>query len=762
MAKLISQRGVSRPPAHRGRFVVSYGPWGSRVSAWPQRQVKKKSQAQQDAMDWFAAANRLYKLIPAEDQLLFERYAKGTRFYPRDLFLMCLAGRLGTIYHPDGRKLYPMAARRDVSDLLDVLSQTDGTMLRRINGLWEPITPGAPGQVLTMLGATPTWVDLPTPPAGGGFNGGFLAGTGLAVSTSNFATKGLVIVPQTDLEVTAISAWIAAAAISDEYAATIAELDDASPTAAIVAILATTPNVNPEATALRVLRLPFTDPISLSAGVPYLIAVTRTDATATTPSRVYSTPTGTSEWTLAAWAYVIWGTPQYDKINLAPADTPSTAGTGKYLIAIEGTQATADPDPPEPPGVFPFTSLSDVPHSLTGHPTQILRVRTDTAGLEFGPVLGSMAEASAADYTPTADLGSMAFASTADYTPTDELATVALSGFYGDLAGTPTLGALAAGNDAADVPYTPSGAMTAHDVQAAIDELENEKADTADLGSMAFASTADYTPTDDLAPVALSGAYSDLTGKPTLGTLAAGNDAADVPFAPAGGISATDVQAAVEELDAEKIAGTTGSADNRLLRADGTAGKTAQASAATLDDSGNLTGVAAATLTGLLTVNGQIAFPATQNPSANANTLDDYERGTFTPALSAQTTAPTSPTFTTQVGEYQKVGRHVLCVGRVEISGLGTGGAGNLVLTGLPFTVSDLGVPAGACAIRTDLVSWVQGGNTYTQVVGVPSRGGTTVLITASRDNGASVNLAWARLQAGSVIQFTVSYLAAA
>ncbi len=32
---------------------------------------------------------------------------------------------------------------------------------------------------------------------------------------------------------------------------------------------------------------------------------------------------------------------------------------------------------------------------------------------------------------------------------------------------------------------------------------------------------------------------------------------------------------------------------------------------------------------------GQITFPATQNPSADANTLDDYEEGTWTPVDSS-------------------------------------------------------------------------------------------------------------------------------
>jgi len=55
---------------------------------------------------------------------------------------------------------------------------------------------------------------------------------------------------------------------------------------------------------------------------------------------------------------------------------------------------------------------------------------------------------------------------------------------------------------------------------------------------------------------------------------------------------------------------------------------------------------------------GQIAFPASQNASAGANTLDDYEEGTFSPTVRGAGTAG-SGTYTTQVGLYTKVGNLV-------------------------------------------------------------------------------------------------------
>ena len=51
-----------------------------------------------------------------------------------------------------------------------------------------------------------------------------------------------------------------------------------------------------------------------------------------------------------------------------------------------------------------------------------------------------------------------------------------------------------------------------------------------------------------------------------------------------------------------------------------------------------------------------ITFPATQDASSNANTLDDYEEGTWTPVFKGTTGDPTV-TYTQQSGRYVKIGR---------------------------------------------------------------------------------------------------------
>jgi hypothetical protein len=86
---------------------------------------------------------------------------------------------------------------------------------------------------------------------------------------------------------------------------------------------------------------------------------------------------------------------------------------------------------------------------------------------------------------------------------------------------------------------------------------------------------------------------------------------------------------------------------------------------------------------GIASVNG-VQFPATQSVSADANTLDDYEEGTFTVAVRGAVTAGTY-TMTGQSCVYTKIGRLVSLA--INISGFSTatGGSAYFQITGMPF-----------------------------------------------------------------------------
>jgi hypothetical protein len=111
---------------------------------------------------------------------------------------------------------------------------------------------------------------------------------------------------------------------------------------------------------------------------------------------------------------------------------------------------------------------------------------------------------------------------------------------------------------------------------------------------------------------------------------------------------------------------------------------------------------------------GQLKFPATQNASADANTLDDYEEGTFTPTLFGNTTAGTT-TYVSQFGAYTKIGRQVTV--QIFLNASAATGTGEWRMGGLPFTV---GVNGYSVPIVSGL-NW--GGGTY---IAVSTIGSTT------------------------------------
>jgi hypothetical protein len=106
--------------------------------------------------------------------------------------------------------------------------------------------------------------------------------------------------------------------------------------------------------------------------------------------------------------------------------------------------------------------------------------------------------------------------------------------------------------------------------------------------------------------------------------------------------------------------------------------------AGTIQVSGNPISGTTGTFTGLVDISaagaGQIQFPATQNASANANTLDDYEEGTWTPTDNSG-----DGIVFTIVGpaRYVKIGAFVFVSIYVSIPSTASGATVNV--TGLPF-----------------------------------------------------------------------------
>ncbi len=128
-----------------------------------------------------------------------------------------------------------------------------------------------------------------------------------------------------------------------------------------------------------------------------------------------------------------------------------------------------------------------------------------------------------------------------------------------------------------------------------------------------------------------------------------------------------------------------------------------------------------------------ITFPATQSASSDANTLDDYEEGTFSPTVLGADTSGTV-TYGDRVGRYTKIGNRVFFTIYVTWSG-GTG-AGSLRFGNLPFTSAN-NAEYATLAIYTNNVNYTSG-NT---VVCFLAPNDTTIDFRQSVPNSSAIGL---------------------
>jgi hypothetical protein len=144
-----------------------------------------------------------------------------------------------------------------------------------------------------------------------------------------------------------------------------------------------------------------------------------------------------------------------------------------------------------------------------------------------------------------------------------------------------------------------------------------------------------------------------------------------------------------------------------------------------------------------------ISFPATQSASSDANTLDDYEEGVFTPAI-AFGGASVGITYTQQQGFYTKIGNLVTCQIRILLSNKGSS-SGDATITGLPFTAAG-GEAYSGVAGRISSMSFA---DTYGGFVNVSS---TLIVLEEVTNAGSASSIASGDFTNGTNIIFTVSY----
>ena len=145
-----------------------------------------------------------------------------------------------------------------------------------------------------------------------------------------------------------------------------------------------------------------------------------------------------------------------------------------------------------------------------------------------------------------------------------------------------------------------------------------------------------------------------------------------------------------------------------------------------------------------------ITFPATQSASTDANTLDDYEEGTWTPIIGG-TGGQSGQSYSGQAGYYTKIGRMVYAQCRVALSAKGTI-TGNVLLKGLPFTADGaIGYGAGVSYWYGLATNWVY--------VFVSISGGTTQCEVRGAQSAVSESSSLTTTDIGNTSQFNASII---
>lgn len=143
-----------------------------------------------------------------------------------------------------------------------------------------------------------------------------------------------------------------------------------------------------------------------------------------------------------------------------------------------------------------------------------------------------------------------------------------------------------------------------------------------------------------------------------------------------------------------------------------------------------------------------ITFPAAQSASTNANTLDDYEEGTWTPIAARYTGGNITAVYgVSNAGKYTKIGRIVILECYLDITSVSSQGSSLSQVTGLPFTPSGSYAATGATFFNT-------AATTLNIVSCATNQGDNCIYFHESGNSGTLADFAW---KAGAMT-FTVIY----
>ncbi len=142
---------------------------------------------------------------------------------------------------------------------------------------------------------------------------------------------------------------------------------------------------------------------------------------------------------------------------------------------------------------------------------------------------------------------------------------------------------------------------------------------------------------------------------------------------------------------------------------------------------------------------GQIAFPAGAIPSADPNTLDDYEEGEWIPDFTRATPSDIATTITS--ADYTKIGNRVTISCYITVGVITVQGDGVNRITGMPFTPARSFADVGSLFYRTAFATII--------IAECSVHTGLYIMFKTSVNNDSLVGVDW--INAGK-LSLTLSY----
>lgn len=170
-----------RQPTFRGAFQLDTFRGEIRARRWPRKRGKPKTLAEKARQDWFRAVQKAADYWPSQTLRAIHDATAGTPLLPRDIVTHIASGRAAYFELPDGRKIYPMLIKTQVSEALDSLGQTEGMLIIRGAQYWE-------AHPISALPIGPPSFIQTDPKAS-------------LVATAARASKGTAFIPRTDLDI---------------------------------------------------------------------------------------------------------------------------------------------------------------------------------------------------------------------------------------------------------------------------------------------------------------------------------------------------------------------------------------------------------------------------------------------------------------------------------------------------------------------------------------------------------------------------------